>query len=150
MRNDGRGIDVCQSSASTEPMTDPHYVRLEELGDALIVSPLAGFGDLMRPEVAREWKLVLDRLDAPERKRLVIDLREIPYFGSTLLDWLVQLWNRMKAKGGGMAACNVSPIGREIFSLARLDTLWRVCASRDEALATLAESSSPARSPSHG
>lgn len=129
-------------------MTAPKYVRLEEQDDALVVTPLASFSNLMQPEVAREWKLVFDRLDAPELKRLVIDLGELPYFGSTLLDWLVQLWNRMKLKGGAMAACNVSPIGREVLSLARLDTLWRVFATRHDALAALAEWGAAAPSPS--
>jgi anti-anti-sigma factor len=119
-------------------MTAPKYVRLQDQGDALVVSPLASFSNLMQPDVAREWKLVFDRLDAPELKRLVVDLGELPYFGSTLLEWLVQLWNRMKLKGGVMAACNVSPIGREVLSLARLDTLWRVFATREDALAALA------------
>ncbi|HUE69467.1 MAG TPA: STAS domain-containing protein [Pirellulaceae bacterium] len=129
-------------------MSDQKLVRMEEAGDALIVSPLMAFGHLLDPAVARDWKQVLDRLDDPGVKRLVVDLGELPYFGSTVLDWLVQLWNRMRAKQGVMAACNVSTVGREVLSLARLDTLWRVFDTRKEALAELASAVPPQASPS--
>jgi anti-sigma B factor antagonist len=131
-------------------MADQKLVRLEEEGDALIVSPLLPFGQLLDPSVARDWKMVLDRLDDPGVKRLVVDLGELPYFGSTVLDWLVQLWNRMRAKKGVMGACNVSPVGREVLSLARLDTLWRVFDNRDQALAELPPAAPPQSSPSQG
>ncbi len=131
-------------------MNEHKFVRLEEKGDALVVSPQMAFGHLIDPAVAREWKLVLDRLDDPGFKRLVVDLGELPYFGSTVLDWLVQLWNRMKAKGGTMAACNVSPVGREVLGLARLDTLWRVFDTQDQALAELLPGDPARPSPSTG
>jgi anti-sigma B factor antagonist len=131
-------------------MSDQKFVRLEECGDTLVVSPSMAFGHLIDPEVAREWKLVLDRLDAPDLKRLVVDLGELPYFGSMVLDWLVQLWNRMKAKGGAMAACNVSRVGREVLSLARLDTLWHVFGTREEALSALRTAAPVEHSPSQG
>jgi anti-anti-sigma factor len=131
-------------------MTDQKLMRLEQEGDAVIVSPLLAFGHLFDPAIARDWKLVLDRLDDPDVKRLVVDLGHLPYFGSTVLDWLVQLWNRMKAKGGTMAACNVSGVGREVLSLARLDTLWRVFDNRDQALAEMAPAAPPQTSPSQG
>ena len=130
-------------------MSEQRYVRLEERDDALIVSPLMALG-LFDPDVTREWKQVLDKLDAPALKRLVVDLQELPYFGSTVLDWLVQLWNRMKAKGGAMAACNVSRVGREVLSLARLDTLWKVVGTREEALDALRPAANAATSPSQG
>ena len=110
---------------------------MEEEGDALIVSPLVAFGHLLDPSVARQWKQIHDRLDNPAVKRLVVDLGELPYFGSIVLDWLVQLWNRIRARGGVMAVCNVTAVGREVLSLARLDTLWRVFDDRQQALAEL-------------
>jgi anti-anti-sigma factor len=131
-------------------MSDHKFVRLEVEGDALVVSPQPAFGHLLDPSVARDWKLVLDRLDEPAIKRVIVDLGELPYFGSTVLDWLVQLWNRMRAKGGSMAACNVSPVGREVLSLARLDTLWRVFDTRQQALAELAFDLPSQASPSQG
>jgi hypothetical protein len=47
---------------------------------------------------------------------------------------MVQMWKRVKGKGGKLAICNVSPIGREVLSAARFDMLWGVRTSREEAL----------------
>jgi predicted alpha/beta hydrolase len=44
---------------------------------------------------------------------VVVDLGAIPYFGSTVLQWMVQMWQRAKDKGGKLATCQASPIGRE-------------------------------------
>jgi anti-sigma B factor antagonist len=118
--------------------SEKEIVRLEDEGDALIVSPLVAFSHMLDPSVARQWKAVLDRLDDPSLKRLVVDLGDLPYFGSLVLDWLVQLWIRIRAHGGSMAVCNVNSVGREVLTLARLDTLWRVSDSRGQALAELA------------
>ena len=77
---------------------------------------------------------VQKQLENADVKHVVVDLGQIPYFGSTVLEWMVQMWKRVKEKGGKLAACNASPIGREVLTTARFDQLWGVFDSRDEAL----------------
>ena len=70
-------------------------------------------------------------------KHVIVDLGQIPYFGSTVLEWMVQMWKRAKAKGGKLATCQASPIGREVLAAARFDLLWGIFGTREEALAWL-------------
>ena len=80
-------------------MTPLKYVRLEQEGETLIVSPLFTFGRFTEGDLVHEWDQVLRRIDGPEVKHVIVDLGQIPYFGSTLLEWMVQMWKRAKEKG---------------------------------------------------
>jgi anti-anti-sigma factor len=113
------------------------FVRIDRAGDALVVAPLFTFASFAEADMVAEWKEIEQQIDSPDVKNVLVDLGEIPYFGSTVLEWMVQMWKRAKAKGGKLAACNCSQIGREVLHIARLDKLWGVFGSRDEALASL-------------
>jgi anti-anti-sigma factor len=115
-------------------MSETKYVRTEQQGEALVVSPLFTYAAFAEPDIAGEWSEVKNQIEEPAVKHVVVDLGQIPYFGSTVLEWMVQMWKRVKAKGGRLAACNASPIGREVLTTARFDKLWGVFDSRDEAL----------------
>jgi anti-anti-sigma factor len=110
------------------------YVRIDRSGNSLVVAPLFTFACFTEADLVAEWKAVNDQLEGAEIKNVIVDLGEIPYFGSTVLEWMVQMWRRAKAKGGNLATCNCSEVGREILHAARFDTLWNEFASRDEAL----------------
>lgn len=123
-------------------MNDPKYVRAEQDGGVLVITPLFTYATFTEPGIAGEWAAVQVQLDAPATKHVVIDLGEIPYFGSTVLEWMAQLWKRVKAKGGKLAAIRPSPIGREVLDAARLERLWGIFNTRAEAIAWLAEEGS--------
>jgi anti-anti-sigma factor len=110
------------------------YLRVERQGDALIVSPLFTFARFAEADIAGEWNQVQQQIEGEGVKHVVVDLGQIPYFGSTVLEWMVQMWKRAKAKGGKLATCNASPIGREVLAAARFDLLWGIFATREEAM----------------
>jgi anti-anti-sigma factor len=115
-------------------MNDEKYIRTEQQGEALVVSPLMTFAAFAKTDIASEWNAVQGQIETPAVKHVVVDLGQIPYFGSTVLEWMVQMWKRIKAKGGKFATCNASPIGREVLCTAQFDKLWGLFNSRDEAL----------------
>ena len=119
-------------------MKPDRFVRVEQHGSSLVVVPLFTFATTSEADIAGEWEQLQGRLAAADIKHVVIDLGSIPYFGSTVLEWMVQMWRRAKAKGGNLAVSNCSPIGREILSVAHFDKLWSIFPTRDEALAALA------------
>jgi anti-anti-sigma factor len=118
-------------------MSDQKYLRTEQAGETLVVAPLFTFATFADTDLASEWSDVQQQLDTPAVKNVIVDLGEIPYFGSTMLEWMVQMWKQIRAKGGKLATCNASPIGREVLATARFDKLWGVCGTRDEAQAWL-------------
>jgi len=116
-------------------MNESKYVRAELDGDVLCITPLFTYATFTEPGIAAEWEAVQKQIDAPATRLVIVDLGEIPYFGSTVLEWMSLIWKRVKAKGGHMAAIRPSPIGREVLLAARLDRLWGIYATRDDALA---------------
>ena len=123
-----------QSSGYKSSAGSRKFVRIDKTGDAVIVSPLFTFASFTEADLAAEWKAVQHEIEAADVKHVIVDLGEIPYFGSTVLEWMVQMWKQAKAKGGKLATCNCSQIGREVLHAARFDTLWGVFETRDEAL----------------
>lgn len=115
------------------------YVHLEVQGDALVVLPLFTFGRFAEADLFAEWRNLQQRLEDPQVKNVVFDLSKIPYFGSTVLDWMVQMWKLAKSKGGTLVTSNCSEIGQEVLVAARFNTLWSIFPTREQALQALAD-----------
>jgi len=113
------------------------FVRIDRQGNTVVVAPLFTFASFTEADLVAEWRAVQAEIDAPDVKHVIVDLGEIPYFGSTVLEWMVQMWKRAKEKGGSLATCNCSQIGREVLHAARFDTLWQMYDSRAEALQSI-------------
>ena len=116
-------------------MSHSKYVRAEQHGEVLTVWPLFTFATFTEPDIVAEWAEIQKRLEHPDVKHVVVDLGEIPYFGSTVLEWMVHMWKRVRDKGGRLAACNASPIGREVLSVAHFEKIWGIFDSNEAALA---------------
>jgi anti-sigma B factor antagonist len=115
-------------------MSNGKYVRSEQHGDVLVITPLFTYASFTEPGITAEWVAVQTQLDLPETKHVIVDLGEIPYFGSTVLEWMAQIWKRIKVNGGKLAAARPSPIGREVLNAARLEKVWGIFNTREEAL----------------
>ena len=118
-------------------MSEPKYVRTEQRGETLIVAPLFTYASFAESDLTNQWLAVQRLVEGTGVRNVVVDLGEIPYFGSTVLEWMVQLWKRVKTKGGRLAACNASLIGREVLAAANFDKLWGLFSSQSEALAAI-------------
>ena len=110
---------------------------IEQENATVIVAPLMNLGELEYDRIERGGREILERLAAAHAKNVVLDLGQIDYFGSTALGFFVRLWNRASQQGGQMALCGVSRQEREVLQRTRLDTVWSICDTRDEALAAI-------------
>ena len=119
-------------------MSEEPFVRTEQVGNALIVSPASRFVASAEANLVDELDRLKQQVEAADVQNIVVDLGGITYFGSALLEWMVGLWKQAREKGGQLAACNPSPMGREVLAVARFDRLWGIFNSRDEALEWLA------------
>jgi anti-anti-sigma factor len=79
----------------------------------------------------------MDQLDQLGFRNILLDFEGTDYYGSTALGLFLKLWKRVRSLDGNMAFCNVSEHEREVLRLTRLDSLWPICGTREEALETL-------------
>ena len=103
-------------------------------GDTLVLTPLRNIGSLAEPRVQLELAYLLEHLDEPGVQNIVVDLVNVKYFGSSMLEALRMLRVQANERCGSTAACNVSHTGQDILSLARFDSHWPIYHSIEEAL----------------
>ncbi len=76
---------------------------------------------------------VLDELEGGE-KRFLIDFEKTGYIDSSGLGVLVSLSKKIREHGGELRLANLNEDLRTLFELTKLDTLFQIADSRDEAL----------------
>jgi anti-anti-sigma regulatory factor len=119
---------------STNPA---QFFATQRSGDTLIAIPGRGVGSLAGPEFAVDRANLVEEIRNPQVHCVVIDFAHVDYFGSLLLDTLCMAWKHARECGAGMALCNVSPVGQEILRKAKLNMLWPVFPSQDQAVDAL-------------
>ncbi|MBT0668017.1 STAS domain-containing protein [Novosphingobium profundi] len=86
---------------------------------------------------AAPFRATLDPLLVDQPDRILLDLTPVGFIDSTGLGVLVSMLKRM-GPGGRVAVVGAAPGVRRLFELTRLDSLFRLCDSEDEARAILA------------
>lgn len=100
--------------------------------DAIVVSP-AGEVDLSRsPALQSTIKDAIGRLR--ERGSLVVDLSKVTYMDSSGVATLVQGLQLSRKRGVALVLCALQDRVRSIFEIARLDTVFTMADSLDQAL----------------
>jgi anti-anti-sigma factor len=106
-------------------------------GDVLILSPTSNLSELELNYFDEEFRGVIEHLEDSGYRNVVLDFEGTDYYGSTALGYFLKLWKRIRHVDGKMAFCNVSEHEQEVLRMTRLDTLWPICATREQALAIL-------------
>jgi anti-anti-sigma regulatory factor len=118
-------------------MTIPHYFRMSAAGDILLLELRDGISSLADHSILNELTEIRRQRREIGFVKLVIDLAQAPFFGSSLLELIRVLWNDISAEGGQLVLCNPSPVGREVLEVAKFNQIWPLLDTRDEALAML-------------
>ena len=82
------------------------------------------------PEVRSE----LSKLADSQTKKIIIDLKKVSYIDSSGLATFVELFQRMKRYGGELVLFNLTQGVRSVFEIAKLDSVFRLAGSEQEAL----------------
>ncbi len=106
---------------------------VEERGDAVVISPQ---GDLHR-ETAEGFQIVTDELLGAGRQYFVVDLGEVSFVDSAGLGALVRLYKRVRIGEGDVRLARVSPNVMQILELTRLNRVFDIFASPQEAAASI-------------
>ncbi len=79
----------------------------------------------------------LRELAAAKTPVLLLDFSDVAYIDSSGLATLVEYVRDAKAYGGSILLCGLQPKVKMVFELVRLNELFTITGTRDEALATV-------------
>ncbi len=102
---------------------DVTIIEFGEDYDSLDYETLEKIGQLLLSEAAKA--------DPP---KLILDLSQTQFIGSSFIELLIRSWKRLKERDGTMVLCGVRPFCTEVLQITQLTSLWKIYASRTEAL----------------
>ena len=73
---------------------------------------------------------------------VVVDLKNVTFFGSAFIELLFRLWNRLKTNNGRLVLCNVQPYCREVLDVTNLSKVWQIFPNRADAVAGVSRAGS--------
>ncbi len=73
-------------------------------------------------------------IDAAEHPKICIDFGQVVHLSSAALGMLINVNSRVKAKNGMLRLANIKPQIREVFVITKLDKLFKILPTRQEAL----------------
>jgi anti-sigma B factor antagonist len=104
-------------------------IRTEPIDDGVIVRPV-GEIDLSCAAVLRAE---LGRVQSERPHRLVVDLAQVPYMDSSGVATLVEAYQIARRGGTRLILCSLSDKVRSIFEIARLDQVFKIVGTIEEA-----------------
>jgi len=104
-------------------------VLVQSRDQSVIVSP-AGEVDL---SVARELQAHLKKAMESKPSRLVVDLSKVPYMDSSGVATLVEAMQITRKQSTKLVLCGLQDKVRSIFEIARLDRVFTIVSTADEA-----------------
>jgi anti-sigma B factor antagonist len=95
------------------------------------VLTLKGSFDTYHAPTVRLW---LDRATASDPAKVVVNLEDVSFLDSTGLSTLVQGMKRSRKLNGDIRLCGLRPPIRMVFELTRLDRVFEIFGSEEEAV----------------
>lgn len=71
-----------------------------------------------------------------ETPKLLIDFGAVDHLSSAALGMLIDVNSKMRAKNGSLRLANIRPAIRDVFVITKLDKLFKILNTREEALAS--------------
>ena len=82
------------------------------------------------PDLRRELTTLIDQ----QSPKVIVDLHKVNYIDSSGLATFVELFQKMNRYGGKLALYNLSQGVRSVFEIAKLDTIFKLAGSEQEAV----------------
>ena len=105
--------------------------KSEQVGDRVVI----GFVGALQGSFFQDVKEDIHSKLVPGVKRLVLDLTEVDYLSSSGIGFLVSMLNRCRPMGIDVVMAGLHDDSADIFRLTRLDQVFEIFPSREEALA---------------
>ncbi len=108
-------------------------VETEKVAEALVIRLAGQIDDLQADAVGAR----LDEVLEAGHIRIVFDLGEVLFMGSSGLGQIMRAYKAVKMKGGCVRIVNPQPLIAEVLGVTKLDRLLKVYPSLEEALQDL-------------
>ena len=108
--------------------------QIEELNGAIVITPGPRISSLDNNYLAERRTALVEAIRKSPESAVIVDFSRVGYFGSLLLDTLCVVWKQTRDRSGTMSLCNLSDVSKEIVNKSRLNSLWPVFASLQDAL----------------
>ncbi len=105
-------------------------VELEKRGEAVVLRP-SGEIDLGRSPSLRTS---ISKAQSAKPQRLIFDLKDVPYMDSSGVATLVEAMQVARRYHGSVVLCGLHERVLSIFEIARLDMVFKIVDTLDEAL----------------
>ncbi len=108
-------------------------IDIREPKPGMMVVSLSGEVDIMRsPDLQASLQDAINRI--PGKGAVVVDLSGVTYMDSSGVATLVRGLQLSRKKGVGLVLCSLQDRVRSIFEIARLDTVFPMASTLDEAI----------------
>ena len=88
--------------------------------------------------IQRIGEEISEIIDGDEQPRLLISFSNVDHLSSAALGTLITIHNRLKQKGGQLRLANIDPQIYEVFMITKLNKLFDIHESHDDAIASFA------------
>jgi anti-anti-sigma factor len=112
--------------------------EIQVLRGVTVVTLAANYDSLDEEATRRIDTLLREQADRASPPAMVLDMSQTQSIGSTFVGSLFAADKRLRRRGGQMALCQVGEFCLEVLRAVRSDTLFKIFATRDEAVAALA------------
>ena len=94
-------------------------------------------GDLIDRGQALELIKEVEQLIEKKQNKFILDLADLKYVNSSGLNILINILTKSRKSGGDVAITALSPKVKELLIITKLNTVFNITNSVDEALSTL-------------
>ncbi len=95
-------------------------------------------GELIDKNQAAGLIKEMDELLELDKNKLIIDLSDLKYMNSSGLNVLIQLLTKTRTSGGDSVICRVSKKVNDLLIITKLNTLFKVADTKEDAMKLLA------------
>ncbi|RMG32675.1 MAG: STAS domain-containing protein [Planctomycetota bacterium] len=141
---------ACAISTPALLMTDPQQVYEYEIRDnVLVVVPKGAALNFRYQEVHLQTNHLYHILDDPNIDSVVVDFSCVDYLDTIILSCLLRLLTKVRYGNGSGALCCVSPRMDEVLANVKLNSMWPVYPTREEALRAVRRSTDAGHAQRH-
>jgi anti-sigma B factor antagonist len=90
-------------------------------------------GELIEKEQAKSLIDEIQIILSEASKNIILNLEELKYMNSTGLNVLINILTRCRNSGGDVVVCSLSAKVKQLFLITKLNSVFTVCNSMEEA-----------------